>query len=604
MKKLLRVVNKLLDSLPDGSRRFIRTIASAQSALALLDIAALGMLALLISPMLSGSSVTVPVIGWTLSEPGDFGIALGFICGLILLKDLLGILVQRLSTQRFARFEQELGARLLDSFFFAPWLDRLSRNSTDLVRSTDVGVATTVSGILIPYTQLMGEIATVTAVLVVLLVATPAMAIGAIVYFSFVGFFLARWVLARSVKAGQDNREYSTRSVRLISEMVQSLKEVTLRSKADEIEDVVLGIRQKASLARANQTFLGSVPRYILEMALIGGLALAALYGYSTSGMGGAVSQLALFGVAGFRLVPAVTRFQTIMSQTASAMPFAERVLNEIELGKKHRAAYTVKQSGTVLDEQIENLRLEKVTFRYPTANADAVKDVNITLPFGSSLALVGESGSGKSTLVDIILGLLEPTEGALYLDDVPMSEAMASWQARVGYVPQQVAIFDNSVAHNVALSWREDNIDEDKVRRALERAQLLDVIEARPEGIWGRVGEGGISLSGGQRQRLGIARALYTEPEVLVMDEATSALDTNTEAAVTEAVKVLSGQVTTIVVAHRLATIRHSDQVCFMKDGRVTASGTFDEVVEKEPEFARQAILAGLAGTEDEVGL
>lgn len=604
MKKLLRVVNKLLGSLPDGSRRFIRTIASAQSALALLDIAALGMLALLLAPMMSGTSVTIPVIGWELSEPSDFGIALGIVCILILLKDLLGILVQRLSTKRFARFEQELGARLLDSFFFAPWLDRLSRNSSDIVRSTDVGVATTVSGILIPYTQLMGEIATFVAVIVVLLVATPAMAIGAIVYFALVGGFLARWVLARSVKAGQDNREYSTRSVRLISEMVQSLKEVTLRSKADEIEEVVLAVRQKASLARANQTFLGSVPRYILEMALIGGLALAAVYGYSTSGMEGAVSQLALFGVAGFRLVPAVTRFQTIMSQTASAMPYAERVLDEIELGKKHRASFTEKQSGTVLDGHIENLRLDQVSFRYPNAATEAVKDVDITLPFGSSLALVGESGSGKSTLVDIILGLLDPTKGALYVDDIPMAEAMASWQSRVGYVPQQVAIFDNSVAHNVALSWRKDNIDEEKVRRALERAQLLDVIEARPEGIWGRVGEGGINLSGGQRQRLGIARALYTEPEVLVMDEATSALDTNTEAAVTEAVKVLSGQVTTIVVAHRLATIRHSDQVCFMKDGRVTASGTFDEVVATEPEFARQAILAGLAGTEGEVGL
>lgn len=602
MKKLLRVVNKLLGSLPEGSRRFIRTIAGAQSALALLDIVALGMLAVLLAPMMSGSSVTIPVIGWEISEPGDFGVALGIVCALILLKGFLGILVQRLSTKRFARFEQELGARLLDSFFFAPWLDRLSRNSSDIVRSTDVGVATTVSGILIPYTQLMGEIATFTAVIIVLLVATPAMALGAIIYFVLVGGFLARWVLARAVAAGQDNREYSTRSVRLISEMVQSLKEVTLRSKADEIEEVVLGVRKKASLARATQTFLGSVPRYILEMALIGGLALAAIYGYSSGGMEGAVSQLALFGVAGFRLVPAVTRFQTIMSQTASAMPYAERVLNEIELGKKHRASFTEKQSGTVLGGRIQNLRLDKVSFRYPTASTEAVKDVDITLPFGTSLALVGESGSGKSTLVDIILGLLDPTEGALYLDDVPMSEAMASWQSRVGYVPQQVAIFDNSVAHNVALSWRNDNIDEDKVRRALDRAQLLDVIEARPEGIWGRVGEGGINLSGGQRQRLGIARALYTEPEVLVMDEATSALDTNTEAAVTEAVKVLSGQVTTIVVAHRLATIRHSDQVCFMKDGRVTASGTFDEVVRKEPEFARQAILAGLASEEGEV--
>ncbi len=595
MKKLLRVVKQLLIALPEGSRRFIRVFALALSALALLDIAALGILAILLAPMISGSSVTIPGVGWTLSEPQDFGIALGIVCGLILLKDILGIVVQRMSTKRFARFEQALGAKLLDSFFFAPWLDRLSRNSSDLVRSTDVGVATTVSGILIPYTQLMGEIATFAAVMVVLLVATPVIAIGAILYFAAVGFFLAKWVLARAVKAGRDNRDYSTRSVRLISEMVQSLKEVTLRNKGDEIEDVVLAVRQKASAARANQTFLGSVPRYVLEMALIGGLALAAMYGYYTGGMDGAVAQLALFGVAGFRLVPAVTRFQTIMAQTASAMPYAERVLNEIETGRKYRESFSIKQSGQQLGDHIGHLRLKDVSFRYPNASSEAVVDVSLDLPFGSSLALVGESGSGKSTLVDVILGLLEPTSGALCIDDTPMLDAMASWQSRVGYVPQHVAIFDSSVAHNVALTWRDELIDVDRVRRALERAQLLDVIEARPEGIWGHVGEGGISLSGGQRQRLGIARALYSEPLVLVMDEATSALDTSTEAAVTDAVKALAGDVTTIVVAHRLATIRHSDQVCFMKDGRIAARGTFDEVVRQEPEFARQAYLAGL---------
>lgn len=604
MKKLLRLVNQLLLALPAGSRRFIRIFALALSALALLDIVALGILAVMLGPMISGTSITVPVIGVTLSEPHHFGIALGIVCGLILLKGLLGIVVQRLSTKRFAKFEQALGAKLLDSFFFAPWLDRLSRNSSDLVRSTDVGVSSTVAGILIPYTQLMGELATFLAVISVLLVATPMMAIGAVGYFAAVGFFLARWVLARAVKAGRDNRDYSTRSVRLISEMVQSLKEVTLRNKVNEVQEVVLGVRQEASSARANQVFLGSVPRYVLEMALIGGLAIAALYGYSDAGMEGAVAQLALFGVAGFRLVPAVTRFQTIMAQTAAAMPYAERVLEEIKIGQRNRELYSRKQSGLILDEDVESLKLRNVTFSYPNASSNAVDQVCFDLRFGTSLALVGESGSGKSTLVDIILGLLEPTEGALYIDETPMAESMASWQSRVGYVPQHVAIFDSSVAHNVALTWRDDMIDEARVRRALERAQLLDVIEARPEGIWGKVGEGGISLSGGQRQRLGIARALYPEPIVLVMDEATSALDTATEAAVTDAVKALTGEVTTIVVAHRLATIRHSDQVCFMKDGKVAARGTFDEVVTQEPEFARQAVLAGLAANEGNIDL
>lgn len=589
------MVRALLHALPAGTKKFIWTFSAILAALSLLDILALGLLALLLAPMLAGETARIPVIGVTLRSPGDFGIALAIVCTLIITKDLLAIAVQRFSTRRFAQFEQDLGARLLDSFFFAPWTERLSRNSTDLVRSTDVGVASTVSGVLIPFTQLIGEISTLVAVLLVLIVAQPIMALTSAVYFALVGLVLYVWILRKAVAAGKDNRNFSTKAVRMVSEMVASLKEITLRNKTEEVEEAVLALRKKASSARADQVFLGSLPRYVLEIGLIGGLAIAALIGYSQGGMTGAMSSLALFGVAGFRLVPSLTRFQTIMAQTGANMPYADRVLNEVEAGKRYRKGHTERLGGKALARDAAVLRLENVSFTYPGAISEAVRDVSLTVPFGQSLALVGKSGSGKSTLVDIMLGLMQPSSGALFIDDIPMSEALLSWRSRVGYVPQQVALFDSTIANNVALSWNNDEIDEDRVRRALERAQLLSVVEARDGGIWASVGEGGMSLSGGQRQRLGIARALYAEPLVLVMDEATSALDTATEAAVTRAVNALSGEVTVVVVAHRLATIRESDQVCFMRDGAVAAHGTFDEIVVAEPEFAEQAALAGL---------
>lgn len=589
------MVRALLNALPAGTKKFIWTFSAILAALSLLDILALGLLAFLLAPMLASGTATMPVVGITLRTPGEFGIALAVVCALIITKDLLAIAVQRFSTRRFAQFEQDLGARLLDSFFFAPWTERLSRNSTDLVRSTDVGVASTVSGVLIPFTQLIGEISTLIAVLLVLIVAQPIMALTSAVYFALVGLVLYVWILRKAVAAGKDNRNYSTKAVRMVSEMVASLKEITLRNKTEEVEQAVLALRKKASSARADQVFLGSLPRYVLEIGLIGGLAIAALIGYSQGGMTGAMSSLALFGVAGFRLVPSLTRFQTIMAQTGANMPYADRVLNEVEAGKRYRKGHTERLEGRALARDAAVLRLDNVSFTYPGAASEAVRDVSLTVPFGQSLALVGKSGSGKSTLVDIMLGLMQPSSGSLFIDDIPMSEALLSWRSRVGYVPQQVALFDSTIANNVALSWNDDEIDEDRVRRALERAQLLSVVEARDGGIWARVGEGGMSLSGGQRQRLGIARALYAEPLVLVMDEATSALDTATEAAVTRAVNALSGEVTVVVVAHRLATIRESDQVCFMRDGAVAAHGTFDEVVVAEPEFAEQAALAGL---------
>lgn len=188
-----------------------------------------------------------------------------------------------------------------------------------------------------------------------------------------------------------------------------------------------------------------------------------------------------------------------------------------------------------------------------------------------------------------------------MWLDDVPLNEVLADWRSRVGYVPQDVAIFDGSIAQNVALTWSDD-FDEQRVREALGKAQLLGTVEARAGGIHGRVGERGLALSGGQRQRLGIARALYVDPLVLVLDEATSALDTATEAAVASAISELHGEITVISVAHRLSTIRHSDQVCFMKDGSIVSRGSFDEVIAGNTDFAQQAMLAGLKSEDQPV--
>ncbi|TDE96156.1 ABC transporter ATP-binding protein [Occultella glacieicola] len=597
MAALWRIVRDLLAVLPGGSSRFIVTFAVLSAALSILDVAALGLLAITMAPMISGAELTIPVLGWTLSEPTDFRNMLVIVGALIVAKSVFAVTLQYFATRRFARFEQDLGSQLLNAFFESPWTDRLGRNSTDLVRSTDVGVATTVSGVLIPAAMLSGEIFTFVAVLVVLIVAQPVIALVAIAYFGVIGAFLYLWVLRKAVEAGRVNRNYSTRSVRLVSEMVHSLKEITLRGKGPEVAGVVRQVRLKSSHARANMSFLGVVPRYVLEAGLIGGLAIGAGVGYLQDGVTGALGAVALFGVAGFRIVPSLTRFQSIMAQTGASMPFAQQVLDEIRKGDQRREARPAEGTTAPIPAEADRLTLEDVSFTYPSGSTEAVREVSMTLPFGHSLALVGASGSGKSTLVDLMLGLLEPSAGRILVGTTPMGTVLDDWRSRVGYVPQEVSLFDSTVAQNVALTWIPEQVDEDRVRRALARAQILDVVEAREDGIHARIGERGLSLSGGQRQRIGIARALYNDPLVLIMDEATSALDTSTEAAVTSAIRELRGDVTMVVVAHRLATIRHSDVVCFMRDGELVAHGTFDEVVAAEADFAEQAALAGLTG-------
>jgi ABC-type multidrug transport system fused ATPase/permease subunit len=333
----------------------------------------------------------------------------------------------------------------------------------------------------------------------------------------------------------------------------------------------------------------------VYDAALVGGFLLVGAVAWAIGGPAQAFSSVALFGVAGFRIVPSLTGFQAILTQAQSSVPVVHAVTKDIVAAEATRDDTAGTQP---LTEEPRSLELRGVGFTYPSGNAPAIHGIDLSIPMGSSVGLVGSSGAGKSTLVDVILGLLVPTEGEVRLDDVPLPDVLAAWRSRVGYVPQDVSLFSGSVAQNVALTWGND-FDEERVRRALERAQLLDVIESRSGGIHAPIGDRGMSLSGGQRQRLGIARALYGEPLVLVMDEATSALDTKTESAVAEAIRRLHGEVTVIAIAHRLSTIRESDQVCFMRDGTIVATGSFDDVVRAEPDFAEQAMLAGLGVTE-----
>ncbi|WP_228255205.1 ABC transporter ATP-binding protein [Ornithinimicrobium avium] len=378
-----------------------------------------------------------------------------------------------------------------------------------------------------------------------------------------------------------------------MTEMMGALKEVTLRGKAEEVGAEVHANRVHATRARSNLMFLGAVPKFVTDTGLVLGFALVGGVAYLLGGPGQAFEAIALFAVAGMRMIPSVNRFQSVMTQTASTLPHAEAVIRDIVDAQGYVVA--AEQLGQEpLPHDPEVLSLRGVCFTYPGARVPALHGVDLDVPMGSSVALVGASGAGKSTLVDVLLGLLVPQEGEIRLDELPLADVLAAWRSRVGYVPQEVNLFDGTVAQNVALTWGDD-LDEDRVVRALEQAQLLDVVQDRG-GLHTRVAERGLALSGGQRQRLGIARALYGDPLVLVLDEATSALDTTTEDAVARAIHELHGQVTVVAVAHRLSTVRGSDQVCFMTEGTIAARGTFEEVVAAHPQFATQARLSGLA--------
>lgn len=595
MKALWRTLRELVPLLPKAGRRYLKFYSWFVGLLALLDAFSLGLLAVVITPLLSGKSLDLPLFG-TVDTAGLVWI-LVLICVVVILKGILASLIQYHATRRFASFELGIGDRLLDAYLAAPWVERLKRNSADVVRLADWGIANTIAGVLLPAASLIGEATTFIVVFLVLVVAQPAIALTALIYLGLVGLALYFWVSRRSQVAGRVNRDYSYTVSRLLTEMIGALKEVTLRNKSSEVAAVVHANRVRTSRARANIQFLNLVPRYILESAVIGGLVLVGAVGFVTGGgLTAAITAVSIFSLAGFRMAPSITRFQAVIGTTTANLPHAQNVIADIRnMERQNEEARGGLDTGH-LPEHPSTLELENVTFSYSPESPDALHDVSLSVPFGSTVAFVGSSGAGKSTLVDLILGLIDPTTGSITIDGTPLRHVASAWHSRVGYVPQDVSLFDGTVGQNVALTWSDD-VDPIRARAALEQAQLWDVIAGRDGGLDGTIGERGLALSGGQRQRLGIARALYVDPYVLVMDEATSALDTATEAAVATAIRELHGKVTVILVAHRLSTIRHADRIYFMADGRIAASGTFDELVKTVPAFAEQAALAGMTG-------
>lgn len=591
MKLLWKTLRSIVPLLPERAQRFLWMYVISTSALALLDVAALMLLAVSVTSMVQMDDVTLPVIG-TVTSDGYIWI-IATVAILIITKSALAVTLQWFATRRFATFELEIGDRLFDAYIRAPWTERLKRNTSQLVRLADVGIANVTSGFLLPVLGLPQLLCTSAAVIAVLVVAEPVTAVVTLVYLGFIALILYFWMSRKSVEAGRVNRDYSFRVASLMTDMVAALKEITLRNMAPDVAKVVHDNRIHTTRARANLGFLGAFPRFVLDAALIGGFLLVGGVAFIMGGAAQAISAVAVFAVAGFRLVPSLTGFQAVLTQATSNVPHVTAVISDIEAAEGYlERAERIGHDPLSADPR--ELVLTDVSFTYPGSEEPALSGVSLRLPIGSTLALVGSSGAGKSTLVDLILGLLEPTEGSVRLDDQNLHDVMAAWRSKVGYVPQDVALFDGTIAQNVALSWTTD-LDRERVETALRRAQLWDIVSRRPGGMDGRVGDRGMSLSGGQRQRLGIARALYSDPLVLVLDEATSALDTKTEADVTDAIQQLRGDVTLISVAHRLATIRDHDQICFMRDGGIAATGTFDEVVGSVPEFAVQARLAGL---------
>lgn len=591
MRSIWNTLNELFTVLPKGAKTFYIWYSVLTGLLALLDSAALALIVVVTAPLATGRGMELPVIGEVPQSATPLIVIV--ICALFVLKGVFALVLHRRATRRFARYELEVGDRLFSSYIHSSWERRAALSTAEVTRIVDLSMMNTNLGFLLQLSMVPANATTFLLTILVLVIAQPVTALIALVYLLLIAFIMMRVVSRAAKRAGDTNRDLAYRIATTMTEMVEALKEVTLRGKLDEISRVVSKNRIIATDARADMAYLSQVPKYAFETALIGGVLLVGGVAYFMGGLGGATVAIGLFAVTGFRVIPALNGVQSCISSAAANEAYARDVIRELERSRSDEEAESEIADLRPFPESPRQLELRDISFRYSDTDTDVLDGISLTIPIGSSLAIVGPSGAGKSTLIDILLGLSMPTGGGLFIDDAPLPEVLGQWRRRVGYVPQHVALFDGSIAQNVALTW-EENYDLAEVQRALERAHLSSLAE-RQGGLLARIGERGDAISGGQQQRLGIARALYSDPLVMVMDEATSSLDTATENRVTQSMRELQGEVTFITVAHRLATIREYDQICYLDRGRILGRGTFEEVVAQVPDFAIQARLAGL---------
>ena len=331
---------------------------------------------------------------------------------------------------------------------------------------------------------------------------------------------------------------------------------------------------------------LQNAPRYIVEVTLVGAM-LVVVYTLTRSGQSASdlLAILGVFALAAYRLMPSANRILSAVNNVNFVRAPVEDVHRDMQLFAETAAEGAPGEAGEAVTFA-DSITLENLSYIYPGAAEAALNDVNQSIQRGESVGIVGRSGAGKTTLIDVILGVLAPSAGRLLVDGRDIRASLGSWQRRIGYVPQTIYLTDDTLRRNVAFGFEDEAIDDARIGAVLEAAYLHDFVSSLPGGLDTVVGEHGVRLSGGQRQRIGIARALYHDPDVLVMDEATSAVDSETERHIAAAIQALHGRKTILIIAHRLSTVRGCDRLLFLDGGRCPAAGSFDELMAGNASF------------------
>ena len=499
-------------------------------------------------------------------------IALSFIIAVIYVVKNVYLTFEQNAILSFSyRTRMNLATRLLTTYMNEPYTFHLSKNIAEMQRCLQTDTSQFMS-LINSCLQLAVEFVTSLALGVYLFHTSHSITvlIGLLLGLCvFIFFIISKKV---SSKLGRQNEFYNAKLFQWINQSLGGIKEVKILQREKYFIDSYRTNYKKVIWGARVNELLAAVPKYIVETVAIVGLVLAIivklLFGHGA--LETFVPQMAVFAVAAFRLLPSVGKINAYVNNvmyTKASLDMIYQDLCEIEKNKPIEVEWEGKTENWKF---MKGVFAEHITYHYPDSDTEVLHDITLEIPKGKTVALIGPSGAGKTTLADIILGLLPPVSGVVRMDDKNIYENLRSWRQKLGYIPQSIYLSDDTIRNNVAFGIYEDQIDDDAIWKALEKAQLKDFVQGLEKGLDTYVGDRGVRLSGGQRQRIGIARALYHDPEILVLDEATSALDSSTEQAVMESIESLQGLKTMVIIAHRLTTIKNADLIYEVVEGKV----------------------------------
>jgi ABC-type multidrug transport system fused ATPase/permease subunit len=511
-------------------------------------------------------------------------------------KTLISAYLVRFTFLFFSRKSTEISAELMTKIVNKKFSKNLENSSQEMLYAATTGVNALMTGILATSINVLSDMTLFVILVSGLFIIDPGVSITIVCIFLLIGIVLYRLINQRAENLGRLSSDLTILNNLKVLEMLQSYKEIIVRGREKFYIDKIVQNRNKLGDVNAELSFQPLISKYVIELASILGILTLAISQFATKDAVYSFAILGTFIAAISRITPSLLRIQQGLLSIKANSGIAENTISLIE-GLQQIKANDTKVSNIDFNNSnfIPSIKLKNIFFSYSELSSFKLKAINLEVLPGEIVALVGPSGAGKTTLAELILGLIQPDTGVIEINGVSPEDAIQKWPGSISYVPQNVFISSGTVKENICMGFEAELARTDLIWSCINSAQLSDVVLKLPNGIDTELGENGEKISGGERQRIGIARALYTNPKILVLDESTSSLDSQTEKKFADSIINLRNEVTVIIIAHRLSTLKSVDKIVYIDNGQVLSIGTFDQVRNEVLDFAKQALLMGL---------